>query len=84
MIATSTLQRSWVSAEIIAEALGCDPPIPVPELIERDVREFTATIPAGRLGAPAEVADACLFLAGDASSYITGCTLDVNGGQLMR
>lgn len=41
VIATSTLQRSWVSAEIIAEALGCDPPIPVPELIERDVREFS-------------------------------------------
>ncbi len=41
VVATSTLQRSRVSAEIIAEALGCDPPIPVPELIERDVREFS-------------------------------------------
>ena len=41
VVATSTLQRSRVSAEIIAEALGCGPPIPVPELIERDVREFS-------------------------------------------
>ncbi len=41
VVATSTLQRSRVSAEIIAEELGCDPPIPVPELIERDVREFS-------------------------------------------
>lgn len=41
VVATSTLQRSRVSAEIIAEALGCDLPIPVPELIERDVREFS-------------------------------------------
>lgn len=41
VVATSTLQRSQVSAEIIAEALGCDPPVPVPELIERDVREFS-------------------------------------------
>lgn len=41
VVATSTLQRSRVSAEIIAEAMGCDPPIPVPELIERDVREFS-------------------------------------------
>lgn len=41
VVAASTLQRSRVSAEIIAEAMGCDPPIPVPELIERDVREFS-------------------------------------------
>lgn len=41
VVATSTLQRSRDSAEIIAEAMGCDPPIPVPELIERDVREFS-------------------------------------------
>lgn len=41
VVAASTLQRSRVSAEIIAEVMGCDPPIPVPELIERDVREFS-------------------------------------------
>ena len=41
VVATSTLQRSRASAEIIAEAMGCDPPIPIPELIERDVREFS-------------------------------------------
>ncbi len=41
VVATSTLQRSRVSAEIISEIMGCDPPIPVPELIERDVREFS-------------------------------------------
>lgn len=41
VVATSTLQRSRVSAEIIAEIMGCDPPIPMPELIERDVREFS-------------------------------------------
>ena len=41
LVAASTLRRSWDSAEIIAEAMGCDAPIPVPELIERDVREFS-------------------------------------------
>ena len=40
-VATSTLQRARGGAEIIAKALGCDPPILVPELIERDVREFS-------------------------------------------
>ena len=41
LVASSTLQRSQTSAEIIAKHMGCDPPIPVPELIERDVREFS-------------------------------------------
>lgn len=40
-VATSTLQRASTSAEIIAEAWGCEPPIMIPELIERDVREFS-------------------------------------------
>ncbi len=41
VVASSTLRRAQASAEIIAEIMGCDPPIPVPELIERDVREFS-------------------------------------------
>ena len=41
MVAASTLQRALASAEIFAETWGCDPPILVPELIERDVREFS-------------------------------------------
>lgn len=38
-------------------------------------------IPLNRLGAPNDVANAFLFLASDLSSYITGATLDVNGGM---
>jgi len=41
-------------------------------------------IPLGRVGTPDEIANCCLFLASDWSSYLTGQTLDANGGQLMR
>ncbi len=37
-------------------------------------------IPMGRQGAPHEIANACLFLASDMASYITGATLPVDGG----
>jgi len=44
---------------------------------------FTAKIPLGRFGNPNEIADAVAFLLSDHSSYITGETLQVNGGMLM-
>ena len=39
-----------------------------------------ATIPLGRAGAPADVARAVAFLAGEYDGFITGATLDINGG----
>jgi 3-oxoacyl-[acyl-carrier protein] reductase len=47
-----------------------------------DQKEALATqIPLGRLGAPNEVAQAVLFLAGESGSYITAQTIHVNGGM---
>jgi len=40
-------------------------------------------VPLRRLGTPADVAAAVVFLLGDGASYVTGVTLDVNGGMYM-
>ncbi len=42
-----------------------------------------ASFPLRRIGQPADVAAATLFLAADASSWITGATLDIAGGKIM-
>jgi 3-oxoacyl-[acyl-carrier protein] reductase len=40
-------------------------------------------IPLGRLGRPEDIADACVFLASDASAYVTGDTIRVMGGRII-
>uniref|UniRef100_A0A671L808 (3R)-3-hydroxyacyl-CoA dehydrogenase n=1 Tax=Sinocyclocheilus anshuiensis TaxID=1608454 RepID=A0A671L808_9TELE len=47
---------------------------------EKVIDKLTAVIPMGRMGEPAEVADACAFLASDDSRYITGISIEVAGG----
>jgi len=47
------------------------------------LRDHAGKVPLGRLGQASEVAAAILFLASPAASYITGATLDVNGGLCM-
>ncbi len=50
------------------------------EVLEKSV---LPQIPVGRLGMPDEIARCVLFLAAEESSFITGSTLTVNGGQYM-
>lgn len=47
-------------------------------------RDDPKSVPLGRLGAPEDVAKVVYFLASSLSDYITGATIDVNGGLLMR
>lgn len=43
--------------------------------------KFIASVPLGRMSTPADIANACLWLAEDASSFITGVLLPVDGGR---
>jgi NAD(P)-dependent dehydrogenase (short-subunit alcohol dehydrogenase family) len=43
--------------------------------------EIVANIPLKRAGKPLDIAGTCLFLASDLSAYVTGATIDVNGGS---
>jgi len=52
------------------------------KLDEKTVEQWRKDIPLRRGGSPQDVANACIFLASDLSSYITGQTLNVDGGML--
>ncbi len=52
------------------------------KLDEKTVQSWRDAIPLKRGGSPEDVANACLFLASDLSSYVTGQVLHVDGGML--
>jgi 3-oxoacyl-[acyl-carrier protein] reductase len=56
---------------------------PVLAQVSDHIDRYAETIPLGRLGAPEDVANAALFLASPLADYITGTTVDVNGGLRM-
>ncbi|MEQ1929787.1 MAG: 2-dehydro-3-deoxy-D-gluconate 5-dehydrogenase KduD [Parvularculaceae bacterium] len=51
---------------------------------EKRSREILARIPAGRWGAPADLAGAAVFLASGASDYVHGAVIPIDGGWLAR
>jgi len=53
------------------------------ELGEAQHEKLIANIPAGKMGAPEDIAAAVSFLASDEAGYVTGQTIHVNGGMAM-
>lgn len=52
--------------------------------IAKNGDEIRSQIPSGKIGTPQDVANVVLFLASDLSNYISGSTIDVNGGSYLH
>jgi len=74
--------RAGVTANAIAPGLVATGMI-AKELKSKAGKEKAAQIPAGRIADPSEIAAGVLYLASDAAGYVTGQTLNINGGMLM-
>ena len=79
-----------MAAEVAARGvtLNCIAPgfvrSPMTDALNETQREgLLARIPAGRIGEPADIAGAAVFLASDEAAYVTGQTVHVNGGMAM-
>lgn len=79
-----------LAAEVASRAItvNCVAPGFIDTAMTRDlgadqVAKLAERIPAGRLGAPADVAACVAFLASEEAAYVTGQTLSVNGGLAM-
>ncbi len=77
------LASSGITVNAIAPAT-VDTPMTQPFMGETSANHgyrLSGTSPMGRIAQPEDIAKACLFLSGDASSYITGITMPVDGGS---
>jgi NAD(P)-dependent dehydrogenase (short-subunit alcohol dehydrogenase family) len=81
---TKTLALEWAQDGINVNAI-CPGPLrhrdqPAPAGRPRARAAMEAKIPLGRWGEPAELGPVAVFLASEASSFVTGATLFVDGG----
>ncbi|HEX3781176.1 MAG TPA: SDR family NAD(P)-dependent oxidoreductase [Pseudonocardiaceae bacterium] len=76
------LAASGVTVNALAPATVRTPVMD--DLPEDALDRAEKTIPVGRFGRPQEVAAAVSYLVGEDAGYVTGATLDINGGGFMR
>ncbi len=67
-------------APVIGETALLESFMGVPDTPENRAK-FLATIPLGRMSTPADIANACVYLGGDESEFLTGVILPVDGGR---
>ena len=83
---THSLARLYSADGITANAVS--PGLVATDMIKKEInsksgKQKAAQIPAGRIAEPAEIAAGVVYLASDAAGYVTGQTLNINGGMLM-
>jgi 3-oxoacyl-[acyl-carrier protein] reductase len=71
-ITVNAVAPGMVRTEMVADKLEADP------------ARYLSRIPLNRIAEPEDIANAVVFLASAAADYMTGTTLDVTGGMLMR
>ncbi len=83
---TKHLAVEWAARGIRVNAVapGTIATEAVVELAEEYIAPMRDAHPVGRLGEPAEVANAILFLASDEASFVTGAILSVDGGYMAK
>jgi 3-oxoacyl-[acyl-carrier protein] reductase len=74
--AKRNVTANCIAPGIIASAM-------IDRLNDKQREAIMARVPAGRLGVPADVAAAAVYLASDEAAYVTGQTIHVNGGMAM-
>ena len=82
---TKTVAKELASRNINANAVapGFIQTEMTAKLSEEIKKKMLEAIPLGKLGTPEDVANVCLFLASQESSYITGQTITIDGGMVM-
>lgn len=83
---TKGLARSFALEGVRVNSVspgGVDTSMMVDTLSAQSLASFISLIPMARLGTPEEMVGAVLFLASDASTFVTGTVVNVSGGQLM-
>jgi 3-oxoacyl-[acyl-carrier protein] reductase len=79
-----------IAAEVASRGITCNLIAPgfistpmTDKLTEEQKNNIIKNIPVDRLGQPEDISSACIYLASDQSSFVTGTTLHVNGGMGM-